>query len=249
MYIDLNCDMGEGMGNEQAIMPYISSISVACGGHTGDIDSMQKTIGLALQHNVATGAHPSYPDRVHFGRKKMNIESAALRESIYTQIEQLITIATREGASITHVKPHGALYNEAAIDSTLATLLVAIIKEMDTPLSLWGPPQSALYSAAKEGGIPFIAEGFADRTYQANGRLTPRSLAGALLTDCTASAQQVLSLVKEKKVKTLDGQLIPFVVQTICLHGDGIQAVELAKNNWTILKQEGITITPNYGNQ
>jgi UPF0271 protein len=249
MNIDLNCDMGEGMGNERDIIPYVSSISVACGGHAGNSVTMQQTLELAVQHQVATGAHPSYPDPTNFGRKKISIEPAALRASIQHQIKQLQTIAARVGASITHVKPHGALYNEASVDSALAWLLVEAIQEIDCALAVWGPPQSELSNAVKQGGLSFIAEGFADRSYQADGRLTPRSQQGALVTDSHACAQQVLRFIREKKVITLDGQLIPCDVQTICIHGDGAKAIQFAKNNWAVLKKEGIFITPCYGKQ
>ena len=244
--IDLNCDAGEGMENENAIIPLVSSISIACGGHTGSEESMRKTVQLAKKVGVAIGAHPSYPDRENFGRVTMNIDETTLKKSIKTQIEILDSIAIQEHYPLTHVKPHGALYNEAAKNSKLATIIAKALIEINPTFSLWGPPKSALEEAAARHKILFVAEGFADRTYQPDGSLTPRSQMNALIDNPTECVKQVLQLVKEKKVTTTNGGSIACAVETICIHGDGPHALVFAEHIHAALKESAILIKPTH---
>jgi len=244
--IDLNCDAGEGMENENAIIPLVSSISIACGGHTGSEESMRKTVQLAKKVGVAIGAHPSYPDRENFGRVTMDIDEATLKKSIKTQIEMLHSIAIQEYHPLTHVKPHGALYNEGAKNSKLAAIIVKALIEINPNLSLWGPPKSALEDAAARHKIRFITEGFADRTYQPDGSLTPRSQMNALINNPTECVKQVLQLVKEKKVTVTDGSSMVCDVETICIHGDGPHALVFAQHIHAAFKEAAILIKPTY---
>ena len=222
--IDINCDMGEGMGNEEAIIPFISSISIACGGHAGNTNTMRATIQLAKKFSVSIGAHPSYPDAINFGRVKMQMDESSLRQSIIKQIQTLDKIASEENYPIKHVKPHGALYNEAAKDYKLAELIGECILAINPSLSLWGPPQSAVEKAAARLNIHFVAEGFADRTYQADGSLTPRTASNALITNEAECLQQVLQLITKNTITATNGKVIDHKVQTICIHGDGSHA-------------------------
>ena len=244
--IDLNCDAGEGIDIEKAIIPLVSSISIACGGHTGNDESMRKTIQLAKKVGVAIGAHTSYPDRENFGRVKMNIDEETLKKSIKTQIETLHSIAIQENYPLTHVKPHGALYNEASKNNFLAELIARTLTEINPTFSLWGPPKSALAEASAKFGIRFIAEGFADRTYQPDGSLTPRSQINALISNTAECINQVIRLVNEKKVTTVNGASIEWPVQTICIHGDGPHALLFAEHIHAALKESGILINPTY---
>lgn len=227
--IDINCDMGEGMSNEQDIIPLISSISIACGGHTGNVNTMRETIQLAKKFSVSIGAHPSYPDTINFGRVKMQMDESSLRKSIIEQIQTLVKIANEENYPIKHVKPHGALYNEAAKDYKLAELIGECILAINPTLSLWGLPQSALEKAAATLNIHFVAEGFADRTYQADGSLTPRTASNALITNEAECLQQVGQLITENTITATNGQVIDCKVQTICIHGDGPNALTFAR--------------------
>ena len=244
--IDLNCDAGEGMDSENAIIPFVSSISIACGGHTGDEESMRKTVQLAKKAGVAIGAHPSYPDRENFGRVTMNIDEATLKNSIKTQIETLHSIANQEQYPLTHIKPHGALYNDAAKNNKLADIIANTLIEINAAFLLWGPPKSALAEASARRGIRFVAEGFADRTYQPDGSLTPRSQMNALISNPSECIKQVLQLVKEKKVTATNGSSIDWPVQTICIHGDGPHALLFAEHIHAALKESGILIKPTY---
>lgn len=240
--IDLNCDMGEGIGNEAALLPYISSASIACGYHAGDEATMKATVDLCVAHNVAIGAHPSFPDRANFGRINMTLPSAEIKQLVATQILALDTIVKNAGVHLQHVKPHGALYNMAAKDLEMATAIVAAIQEIDPQLILFGLPASCLEVAAKTANIPFVGEGFADRTYQADGSLTPRSQPDAMVENETLALAQALEMVERKLVHTPDGLEVPLEVGTICLHGDGGHALAFAKAIREGLQKSGIHI-------
>lgn len=242
--IDLNCDLGEGMGNDALIMPYISSANIACGYHAGDADTMKRTVELALRHGVAIGAHPSFNDRAHFGRLEMELEETALYDLLLDQLRMLEKITREQGAALHHVKPHGALYNMAARNEEMANVIAKAVSDFDRKLVLYGLSGSALLRAGEKYGLSTASEVFADRSYQDDGSLTPRSMAGAMLEKESDAVQQVLDMVLRGNTHTLSGELIPINAGTICIHGDGAHAVEFAKAIHESLKQHGIEIRP-----
>lgn len=257
--IDLNCDMGEGMATDAAIFPFISSANIACGGHAGDADTMRRSVELALQHGVAIGAHPSYPDRSNFGREDLlgvSLRPEDLAGLLFEQLHRLQCICREFGARMQHVKPHGALYNRAAVDVAVSTLVVRAIADLDDSLLLYGLSGSLLGSVAETMGIGFVSEVFADRTYRADGTLTPRSERHALISDGGLAVAQVVRMVREGVVLAVPaaghgaadaggaaGLLrVPIRPETVCLHGDGSHAVEFARLIHGALTAEGIRI-------
>jgi UPF0271 protein len=224
MKTDINCDMGEGMPDDAFIMPYISSANIACGAHAGDTDSIQETIELALQYSVRIGAHISYPDREHFGRRVVAMEAAALQDSLLNQLYLMERIAGQCGCSVQHVKPHGALYNQAAADSDMARLIADTLQQFNDGIPLFALSGSKGAEIAAAAGITVWQEVFADRRYQADGSLTPRSEAGAVLDDAEELQNQVRSLIEQGTVRTREGSLLHLHADTICMHGDHPQA-------------------------
>ena len=229
MLCDLNCDMGEGIGNDELIMPYITSANIACGYHAGNEETMRQTIVLAKKYNVNIGAHPSFLDRENFGRTEIKKSAEEVYDLVSKQIYLLQKIATDNNALLHHVKPHGALYNMAAKDKLLAQAIAKAVKDIDENLVLFGLSNSFLINEAKALGLRTISEVFADRTYRDDGSLTPRSQPNALIENADEAIQQVMMMVKQQKVKTVSGKEIPMVAETICIHGDGKHAVEFAK--------------------
>jgi len=227
--IDLNCDMGEGMANDAAIMPYITSANIACGFHAGNSDLIHYTIDLALKHKVHIGAHPSFRDKENFGRRELQMPLDKLYAIVIEQLIKIDLIAKQRGAIMHHVKPHGALYNMAAKDAKLAKTIAQAIKDFDESLILYGLSGSELISEANTLGLKTASEVFADRTYQDDGSLTLRSQPHALIEDENKSIEQVLQIIHEGSVTTVSGNVIPIVAETICIHGDGKQAVKFAK--------------------
>jgi UPF0271 protein len=237
--IDLNCDMGEGMVTDVAIFPFISSANIACGGHAGDTDTMRRTVELALRHGVAIGAHPSYPDRDNFGRTDL-LESqpgeadrpfpfSRLLSSLTRQIGALQLVCREMGTWLHHVKPHGALYNRAAADPAVSKIIAEAVREADPSLFLYGLSGSHSRAEAEKAGLRFVSEVFADRTYQPDGSLTPRVGANALILDPLIMLEQVLTMVQQQQVRAANGEIISITADTICLHGDGADAVTFAK--------------------
>lgn len=241
-HIDLNCDLGEGVGIEAAILPYVSTINIACGAHAGDEALIRNTIRLAKEQQVAIGAHPSYPDRENFGRTVLPITAEDLQRSVRQQIDLVRSIAFEEHYPITHIKLHGALYNQAAKEDALATLLVETIAAIDPLLLVFGLPGSALEQRAVQYNLRFVKEAFADRTYQDDGSLTTRAHPNALIEDNSDCVQQVLRIIRQQEVVTLSGKIISLSAETVCLHGDGLHAVAFAKSLWQELKKENIII-------
>jgi 5-oxoprolinase (ATP-hydrolysing) subunit A len=229
MRFDLNCDMGEGMQSDEALMPYINSANIACGYHAGTESLMRSTIVLCLKYNVAIGAHPSFDDKADFGRKEMQLSEAEIYQLVTDQIIALQSIAHEFKVELHHVKPHGALYNMAARDQKIAAAIAAAVRSQDEDLELYGLSGSYLVSEAKAIGLKTKSEVFADRTYQHDGSLTPRSQPGALINEEEAAVQQVLQMVKDGTVTTVGGKVVPIVAETICIHGDGPHAVPFAK--------------------
>lgn len=227
--MDINCDMGEGIGNEELIMPFISSANIACGYHAGDVETMQHVIELCYKYHVAIGAHPSFLDRENFGRTETWLPVDDLYELITQQLIILSEVASSVDQKLVHVKPHGALYNMSAKDALMATIVAKAVKDFDSNLVLFGLSGSHSVREAKKAGLKTCSEVFADRTYQDDGTLTPRSAPGALITDTNKVVEQVLQMKNEGTVTTLSGKKIPVVAETVCIHGDGKHAVEFAK--------------------
>lgn len=217
--IHLSADLGEGSPSEEEIWPLIASANVACGGHTGDEASMSEAARLAQQHNVRFGAHPSYPDRENFGRKTMTIAHDALRDSLIAQLSALNAIAR-----IQHVKPHGALYNDAHRNRILADIVVEAMQHISPNLAIVAPDDSQMAIAARAVGMNVIREAFADRRYQSDGTLTPRSIEGSTLTIEESAAQATL-LATQSAVIARDGTRIGIPFDTICIHADMERAV------------------------
>lgn len=246
--IDLNADMGEyssaaGARIEAELMALITSCSIACGGHTGDADTMRQTVRLAKKHGVCVGAHPSYPDREGFGRRSIEIDSAALTDSLRQQIKSLLGVLKNECVSLRHVKPHGALYNDAARDETLARDVVHAFLCSAGDVAIVGPPGSAMEIAAQKAGATFLAEGFVDRLYLANGSLTPRSTPGAILADVDARASQAVSIATGAEFAAADGAL-SVRAATLCIHSDSPGAVETARAVRAKLNAAGVSVAP-----
>lgn len=223
--IDLSADLGEGSPDEDQIWPLITSANVACGGHTGDSESMAAAVAQAAKWNVRLGAHPSYADREHFGRKSLNLPPAELRLTIVSQLMALQSIASSAGMALTHVKPHGALYNDAHHDAGRAATIVEALRQVDPSIALVCPDASAMARAARNAGTLVIREAFADRRYLADGSLVPRMRAGSLLT-IDEAAEQAALLVNEGVVIAEEGTSLRVAFDTICIHADMERAVE-----------------------
>ena len=231
---DINADMGEwseaaGASRDREIMPCLTACNIACGGHAGDDSAMEQTLLLAKEHRVEPGAHPSYPDREGFGRVRMEMAADELARDVRSQVERLRRIAAELGMRIRHVKPHGALYHEAASVRTVADLLVRTFTAMDSGLRLIGPPGSELEHAAKRANQPFHAEAFADRVYEEDLTLRPRQFPDALHTRADPAVRQVREIVRRGRVRTVSGVWKPLRAQTVCIHSDTPGAVEIAR--------------------
>lgn len=247
MQIDLNCDLGEydklSQGhNDAVIMPFISSCNIACGYHAGNQSVITHTVSLALKNKVNIGAHPSYPDRENFGRMAMQMSAKDLKPIIIKQIQQVKLAAENQGGRLSHVKPHGALYNQAANDLALACVLLEAVSEVDSSLMFMGLAHSEMEQAAREFGVQFIAEGFVDRAYTQAGKLVPRTEAGAVIKDPNLMLKRVLQMLKEHCVEAVSGEKISLQLQTLCLHGDHEDAIQTAQMINQGLKKAGFSI-------
>lgn len=230
--------MGEGVGNDELIMPFINSANIACGYHAGDAATMQQTVELCIKNNVAIGAHPSFFDRENFGRTEMNLDKEEVYDLISQQLFILNEIAAGFDVKLNHVKPHGALYNMSAKNIELAGTVAKAVKDFDPSLVLFGLSGSHSISEAQASGIKNASEVFADRTYQDDGSLTPRSLPNALIEGADKVVQQVLQMIKDGVVTTVTGKRVPIIAETICIHGDGKHAVEFAKAIHKVIKEQ-----------
>ncbi len=235
MHIDINCDMGEGIGNDEAIMPFITSANIACGAHAGDEETARATILLAKAHGVNIGAHPSFPDRRNFGRTEMTTTPQEVYNLVIEQLIFFQKIADAADATLHHVKLHGALYNMAARDAALANAVAQAVKDFDATLVLFGLSGSASIIEAERLGLNAWNEVFADRTYQDNGTLTPRSMPGALIEEEEKAVAQVVQMIEKGSVTTLSGKEIPIAADTVCIHGDGTNALPLAKRLFAVM--------------
>lgn len=240
--IDINCDMGEGMANDALIMPYISSANIACGAHAGDADTMKKTAASAIEHGVCIGAHPGFHDRENFGRTEMKLSAPEIYGLVTEQVFALQKTVHAMGAKLEHVKPHGALYNMSARDPQLAATIADAVYAIDPKLILFGLSGSCSLGEAAKKGLNTSAEVFADRSYQDDGSLTPRSHPGALITDTAKSMQQVLQMIRTSTVTSISGKQVSISADTICIHGDGIHALDFAKALYQTLEKASIGI-------
>ncbi|MBI4002246.1 MAG: LamB/YcsF family protein [Nitrospira defluvii] len=230
--IDLNCDLGEAATPEQLdvearLMAYVTSVNIACGAHAGDATLMRRTVQLAQQHDLAIGAHPGLPDRETRGRCEQPLSQRLVQEMILSQVGELMAICQTEGLRLTHVKPHGALYNMAARDRTLADAIAASLEQIDRRLILVGLAGSELLAAGTGRGLAVAAEGFADRAYQTDGQLVPRDQEGALIHDESTVVSRAHSLVHDGTITAIDGTLLHLRIDTLCLHGDTPGALRL----------------------
>ncbi len=225
--IDINADLGEGFLFDEELMQKISSCNIACGGHTGTVSSMRATLRLAKQYSVTIGAHPSYPDTTFFGRKELKIDNDALTKSLKHQICTLIQIAKEEKVEVAYVKPHGALYNKAAVDINTAKLLVTLVHEIDSSLAIMGLANSILQEVAEKNNTIFIKESFADRRYNKDGTLVNRSNPLAVIHKKEEVWKQLKSLLFSKSIIAINGDKIDLDVYSICFHGDTPEAVVL----------------------
>ncbi|MEC0370330.1 LamB/YcsF family protein [Paenibacillus chibensis] len=245
--IDLNCDMGESfgrytLGSDADLMNEISSANIACGFHAGDPAVMRRTVRMAIEKGVAIGAHPGLPDLEGFGRRRMEVSPEEVFDMVTYQLGALQAFARQEGGIVRHVKPHGALYNMAASDKPLAEAIAAAVHAIDSSIVLFGLSGSELIHAGQQYGLKTAAEVFADRTYQEDGSLTPRSRPGSLIEDPSQAVGQVLQMVKKGTVATVSGAEIQIQADTVCIHGDGAHALSFARMLRAALREEKVSV-------
>lgn len=242
--IDINADLGElSTANDAALMPYLSSASIACGFHAGSPERMQETVALCLQHGVAIGAHPSYRDRAYFGRRETGISAEEIYAISREQIEAVRSIAQAQNTQLRHVKAHGALYNRCATDVAAADALARAVHDSDPSLILVGLANSEMLTAGRALGLRVVSEGFADRRYTASGQLQPRTLADALIDDESEAIAQVLQMLEQGTVKAVDGSTVALAIETVCVHGDGPQALAFVQALHGALTAKNIRIS------
>jgi 5-oxoprolinase (ATP-hydrolysing) subunit A len=245
--MDLNCDMGElpaaiADGTQETLMRSITSANIACGGHAGDAATMRATIEQALRHGVAVGAHPGYPDRENFGRLELKLPSEQVSNSVFDQVCALAEIAATGGARIVHVKPHGALYNQAVGNRELAAAIAAGVARWSREVVLVGLAGSLMLDVFRESGFRVAAEAFADRRYESDGTLRNRKFSDALISDPVAAGKQAVSIALRQRVKAVDGKEVAVNAQTICIHGDTPHAVEIAAGVRQRLREADVEI-------
>lgn len=235
--------MGEGCPNDAALMDYVSSVNIACGVHAGDAGTMRRTVEHAVEKGVAIGAHPGYPDRENFGRFAIKMSQTQIYELITEQFYSLKKVIDDTGGKISHVKPHGALYNQSAQDAEIASVIAQAVFDIDPTLIMFGLSDSLSISEAKKLGLRTASEVFADRTYQRDGSLTARTESNALIHDTGLAIAQVMQITNERTVTATDGSVIPITADTICIHGDGENALKFAMEIRQSLMGANISIT------
>ncbi len=243
LVVDLNSDLGEGAGFDNELLELVTSANIACGFHVGDPASILRSIRDAIDRNVSVGAHPSLADRENFGRTEHAVEAASIFSQVVYQLGAFGALATAAGTRMNHLKPHGALYHMAARDPQLAAAIVRAISVVDPYLILFAPPNSALERAATDAELRVIREVFADRNYLADGSLVPRTRPDALLSDPKEAAQRVLRMLREGKVRSVDGHDVDVCAETICVHGDTPGAVEFVRELRAQLEYDGVRIS------
>lgn len=247
--LDLNCDMGElpeaiADGTQEALMPSLTSVNVACGGHAGDERTMKTTVEQALRWKLAIGAHPGYPDRANFGRVELKLPAEAVEKFVLEQVQALAAVAARCGTRLTHVKPHGALYNQAARNGELAAAIANGVARWSRDVVLVGLAGAPMLEIFRETGFAVAAEAFADRRYEADGTLRSRKFDDALIRDPEEAGRQALSIVERGVVVAFDGTEVPVSAQTVCIHGDTPGAPAIAAAVARILRQAGVRLGP-----
>jgi UPF0271 protein len=229
MKVDINCDVGEGIANEHLLMPYISSCNIACGGHFGDVISIDRTIQLAIKHELKIGGHPSFPDKVNFGRKMIQISDVDLKKSIEEQLDLFLERVSIFSGKLHHIKPHGALYNQIAIDKKLANTFIAIVKKYMNAVYLYVPYNSVIEKVALKNDIKIKYEAFADRNYNDDLTLVSRTSENALITKKEWVYNHVVQISQKNIVKTVSGKFIKLQADTFCVHSDTKNALEIVK--------------------
>ena len=240
--IDLNADLGEGDAYDLDLLQIVSSCNVACGGHAGDSESMTATVAAALANDVSIGAHPSYPDREGFGRRSGFSKGQELRQSLRQQVDALQAIVKNQGGTLTHIKPHGALYNDAAKDRGLADVVAEVVADTGGAPALVGPPDSELQAAAAARAVAYLAEAFVDRAYRADGALVPRSEPGAVHAELNAITTQAVQLATAGRIVAQSGDELAIPADTLCIHGDTEGAAEAARAVRDVLEINGVEI-------
>jgi len=249
MRIDLNSDLGESfgpwpMGQDAALMTSITSANVACGFHAGDPSVMRQTVALAKSHGVAVGAHPGYPDLVGFGRREMQATPQEVEDFVLYQVAALAGVASAQGVRLQHVKAHGALYNQAVRDRSLADAIARAVAAFDRSLILLGLPNSELLRAGEAAGLPVAAEIFADRAYEPDGSLASRRKPGSVIHDAAAVVSRAVKMVRDREVIATDGSTIALHAATLCLHGDTPGSGNLARQIRSALEEAGVAVRP-----
>ncbi|RZV37023.1 MAG: LamB/YcsF family protein [Chromatiales bacterium] len=240
--IDLNADLGEGDAYDEDLLQIVSSCNVACGGHAGDADSMTGTVRSAIANGVAVGAHPGYPDREGFGRRSGFMKGGELYDSLTTQVSELADIAAHLGARLTHVKPHGALYNDAIGDRELADIIARVTAEAPGSPAFVGMANTELEFAARDHGLAFIAEAFVDRAYEPDGTLVPRSEPGAVHEALSVATTQAVRLAEAGQATARNGEAVSVRADTLCIHGDTPGAAEKARAVRDVLESHGVDV-------
>jgi 5-oxoprolinase (ATP-hydrolysing) subunit A len=247
MRVDLNADVGESfgawsLGQDPALMRFITSANVACGFHAGDPGVMRATVALAREHGVAVGAHPGFPDLAGFGRRELQVSPRDVEDFVVYQVGALAGIAAAQGVRLQHVKPHGALFNMAVRDAALADAIARAVATLDKAMILFGLPGSELVSAGRRAGLRTACEVFADRAYQPDGTLVSRQESGAVIHDADAVEQRVIGMVRDQAVAAIDGSRVAVSVDTICVHGDTPDAAALAGRIRRALEHAGVEV-------
>ncbi len=239
--IHINCDLGEGGEHDSELMPLISACNIACGGHAGNLETMHHTVDLAMEHGVEIGAHPSYPDKEDFGRISLKMDPKELKRSLVAQILSLKQITEAEGAKLVHVKPHGALYNDAQKEEKIAAVILDALREFDDPLVLYAPENSVI-SRLAEGEFKVVYEAFADRNYNPDHSLVSRLKSNALITQKEAVFEHLFSMFSDRKITCINGEKISSKATTFCLHSDTPNSVEILEYIHSIFREKGIQI-------
>lgn len=240
--IDLNCDLGEGAKFDKEIIPLVSSANIACGFHAGDSSLMNETVALCVKNGVSFGAHPGFPDRENFGRTKMALSPQQVYDIMLNQLGALSAFAQINGSRLNHVKPHGALYNMAAGDKALADAVCRAIKDFDSSLILLALSGSRMIESAKESGLKYASEVFADRAYEKDGTLRQRGLDGAMIDDENEAIARVVRMIKQGSVTAYTGEEVPIEADSVCVHGDGEKALDFVRALRSAFKQNSIEI-------
>ncbi|MGA2900643.1 MAG: 5-oxoprolinase subunit PxpA [Candidatus Acidiferrales bacterium] len=246
--IDLNCDMGELPeaildGTQESLMPSLTSVNIACGGHAGDTQTIKTTIEQALRWNLVLGAHPGYPDRANFGRLELNLPAEAIADSVFEQVQALAKAAAAYGARVAHVKPHGALYNQAVGNRVLAEAIAKGVSRWNRDVILVGLAGTSMLDVFRQAGFRVVAEAFADRRYEANGTLRARKFDDALIRDPGEAGRQALQIVERGTVTAHDGSEVSVNAQTICIHGDTPGASKIAAAVAQTLRRAGVELS------